>query len=264
MACSSVDRDASGRSVLKMKTILLWLFVNLMVWCPSALAQQPKKLPGDAARYLPLLVSEIDTYWPDLQPREYLAAKIDQESNWKLNAHLRTAREHGCGFGQFTIAYNKDGSTRFDALTETKRLDKSLANWNWQDCTNAVYQLRATVLKTKSEERPCVMTMRGNMNAKACGAAKYNGGAGSINKRVRLCRAKPGCEPDVWENNLMLQCPQAQVKVKGYGESFCEINSKYPGRVFDRMKKFSGYMYAPKLPVPVETNPLARDVLSSK
>lgn len=246
-----------------MKTILCWLFVQLMVWCPSANAQTPvKRLPGDAPIYLPLLVQEIDTFWPDLYPREYLAAKIDQESMWKLNARLVTSRELGCGFGQFTLAKNADGSVRFDALEETKRLDKSLAAWNWQDCANATYQLRAVVLKTKSEERSCVATMRGNMNAKACGAAKYNGGAGSVDKRIRFCRAKPGCQPDVWTDNLEKQCPQAQVRVAGYGESFCEINSKYPGRVFARMSKFSGHMTAPVKPV--EDHPLTKDVLPVK
>jgi hypothetical protein len=260
MARPYADHLQTGRPVLK--TVLFWLCVQLMVWCPSAQAQQPKKLPGDAAIYLPLLVAEINTFWPDLYPREYLAAKIDQESNWKMNAHLITAREHGCGFGQFTIAKNADGSVRFDALEETKRLDKSLAAWNWRECTNATYQLRAVVLKTHSEERPCIATMRGNMNAKACGAAKYNGGAGSINKRIRFCRAVPGCEADVWTDNLEKQCPQSQVKVKGYGETFCEINSKYPGRVFARMSKFTGYMYTP--PKTIETNPLVRDVLPVK
>jgi hypothetical protein len=253
MVSTPLDRHVFGKSVLK--TILFWLIMQLMVWCPSVQAKQPiKKLPGDAAIYLPILVSEIDTYWPNLYPREYMAAKIDQESNWKVNAHLRTQREHGCGFGQFTIAYRKDGSVRFDALSETKRLDKSLADWDWQDCTNALYQLRGTVLKTKSEERSCVAIMRDNINAKACGAAKYNGGAGSINKRVRFCRATPGCEPDLWTDNLEKQCPQSQVKVKGYGESFCEINSKYPARVFARMKKFNGLMFAPEVEIlkPVE------------
>lgn len=262
MARPSLDRhEACGPAV---KSVLFWLILQLAVWCPPAEAGQPiKKLPGDSAQYLPMLNNEINTYWPDLAPREYIPAQIDQESNWKQNAHLRTTREHGCGWGQFTIAYNADGSVRFDALTETKRLDKSLAGWDWQDCTNARYQLRAVVLKVKSAERACAATMRENINVKACNSAKYNGGSGSVDKRIRFCRAIKGCDPQVWENNLENQCPQGRVKVKGYGESFCEINSKYPGRVFDRMKKFKDAMNSP-ISKPLETNPLTRDVLPPK
>lgn len=203
---------------------------------------QSLKPPTVSLPLLPILSTEINTYWPTIPYREFPAGIIDQESNWKVNAHLRTSREHGCGYGQFTIAYNKDGSVRFDALTETKALDKSLANWNWLDCTNAVYQLRAVVLKLKSQQRSCDVIMSNSFGALKCNAAKYNGGAGSIDKRVRLCRATPGCDPTKWDNNLETQCPQAKIKVHGYGESFCEINSKYPGRVFDRARKFKGYV----------------------
>jgi hypothetical protein len=235
---------------LGMKKIIFWFLLPFLFFSLPAFGETVKvaKLPGDAEKYMPILVSEINTYWPDLQPRQFIAALIDQESNWKQNAQLRTEREHGCGWGQFTIAYNKDGTARFDALSETKRLDPSLANWNWEDCTNATYQLRAVVLKVKSAERGCTLIMKGNINVKACNAAKYNGGSGSVDKRVRYCRALQHCDPTVWTGNLELQCPQSNVKVKGYGESFCDINSKYPSRVFARMSKFNNVMVLPKAP----------------
>ncbi len=197
-----------------------------------------QKLPGDSAQLLPVLNNEINNFWPTLTPRSWIAAIPDQEGNWKLKATLKTSRELGCGLGQFTIAYDSTGKVRFDALEETKRLDPSLKDWNWKDCYNAQFQLRAIVLKMRALERNCSMMLTGNRNIKACNGAAYNGGAGSVTKRARTCRMDPKCDPEQWFGGLDTQCPQANVKVAGYGESFCMINSKYPGRVESRQYKF--------------------------
>lgn len=196
------------------------------------------KLPGDSAQLLPVLDKEIDTFWIDLTSRPWMASIPDQEANWKLKATLKTSRELGCGLGQFTMAYDAKGNVRFDALAETKRLDPSLKDWNWKDCYNAQYQLRGLVLKMRANERQCAMVMRGDRNIKACDGAAYNGGFGSVTKRIRACRMDPTCDAEEWFGHLDKQCPQANVKVAGYGESFCMINSKYPGRVEARMYKF--------------------------
>lgn len=209
-------------------------------FCTPTPSPAEVKLPGDSAQLLPVLKREIDTYWYKLSIREFPAGVVDQESNWKIAAKLKTKREFGCGLGQHTIAYNADGSVRFDAIAETRRLDPSLSGWTWQDCYNTTYQLRGTVLKLKLNNRDCEVTMANATEALKCSAAKYNGGAGSVTKRIRLCRAKPGCDPKIWEGNLNSQCAQSNVKQEGYGESFCEINAKYPGRVFTRMPKFKG------------------------
>jgi hypothetical protein len=212
---------------------LLGLLLSL-----SALAAG--KLPGESEKYLPQLGKEVSTYWPALTIREFPAGVIDQESNWKLNATLRTKREFGCGLGQFTIAYNADGSVRFNAVDEAKHMDRSLSGWDVKNCYEVTYQLRAVVLKLKMHSRNCSAYMRGDENSYKCAGGQYNGGAGSTTKRIRSCRATPGCEPSIWDANLDRQCPQSNVRVEGYGESFCEINSKYPARVWARMPKFRG------------------------
>lgn len=209
---------------------------------PVAPSVVVSRLPGDSALLLPILKSEIDTYWPDIYLREFPAGVIDQESNWKMKAALRTSREFGCGLAQFTIAYNANGSVRFNALEETKALDKSLSGWTLKDCYNERYQLRAVTLKLKLHAKQCDSMMIDSVNALKCAGGMYNGGAGSVAKRQRLCRAKAGCDFKVWDNHLDKQCPQSNAKVEGYGESFCQINSKYPGRVFQRMIKFKGYL----------------------
>jgi hypothetical protein len=218
------------------------LLFGLWLFCYSvSIANAQTKLPGDSARLLPVLNQEIETYWPTLVPREFIAGTIDQESNWKLKAQLKTSRELGCGLGQFTIAYKADGTVRFDALEETKRLHPSLKEWNWRDCSAAQFQLRAVVLKMKVNDRNCTPLMRNNIGVKACAASQYNGGAGGFAKRIRLCRMDKTCQPDAWYGNLELQCGQSNVKHVGYGESFCQINSNYPKRVFTRMTKFEGF-----------------------
>lgn len=197
-------------------------------------------LPGQAAQYLSELAAEIDTFWVSLPRREFPAGLIEQESNWKVSATLKTSRELGVGLGQFTKAYNADGSVRFDALAETKQLDKSLAGWSWQDPYNAQYQIRAVVLKLRANDKKCSVYLTGSDEQLACGAAVYNGGAGSITKRIRMCQVTAGCDDKKWFGNLDHMVAQSTVRAAGYGESFAEINSKYPARVFARMKKYVG------------------------
>lgn len=219
--------------------LLLPAVVLLCLAVPAA-AQVP--LPGDASRYLPQLRAELATTWPEVSPRAWVPALIEQESLWRVGATLRTAREHGCGLGQFTRAYAADGSVRFDALAETRALDRRLAGWSWADCARPDYQLRAVVVKLRMHDRQCQPLMRGNRQVKACAAAMYNGGAGSVAKRVRSCSLVAGCDARTWFGNLERQCPQSQQRVAGYGESFCQINSRYPGRVEARMNKYEEVM----------------------
>lgn len=220
--------------------IRVWvLLLALPLLMGLAQAQQPK-LPGQAEQLLPQLREQIDMVWPDLLLRPFPAGVISQESNWKPTARLKTHREFGCGLGQHTIAWNADGSVRFDSMAEMKALDPALRGWNLEDCYNVTYQLRATVLKLRMNDRGCEAVMENGVESLKCAAAKYNGGAGSVAKRIRACRATPNCNAGIWEQNLATQCPQSRVKVQGYGESFCDINSKYPGRVFKRMEPFAG------------------------
>lgn len=221
----------------------IWVLFACAV-CVHGKAAPLKKLPGEATTYLPVLVTEIDGYWPDMAVREFAAGLVEQESGWKSHATLKTDREFGCGLTQMTKSFNRDGSVRFDVLTETKRLDKSLAGWSWQDCYNAKYQLRGMLLKTKANERNCKTWMDTPLDIKKCDGSVYNGGAGGFSTRIRLCRAKKDCNPRLWDGNLEKQCAAAKTKVKGYGESFCEINSQYPGRILNRMDKYKPYMYS--------------------
>ncbi len=219
---------------------LVFAVIYMLMTFPTA--GHAQKLPGESAKLLPALVEEVDIYWNDIPDYVFPPGLIDLESNWKPTAMLRTSRELGCGLGQFTIAKDAKGGVRFDALTEAKGLDRSLAQWDWRDCQATKFQMRAVVLKLKQLFRTCQITMLDSKNALMCVGGGYNGGAGSVTKRQRFCRAIEGCNPKIWQGHLDKQCPQSQVKVQGYGESFCDINSKYPSRIYDRMPKFRPVM----------------------
>jgi hypothetical protein len=201
-------------------------------------------LPGQADALLPVLKEEMASYWPDETPRAWVPALIEQESGWRPTAQLRTAREQGCGLIQITRAYNANGTVRMDALADYKQLDPSLAGWSWQDCAAVRYQLRAGVLKLRSNDVLCRrMGLSDNREVKACAAAIHNGGAGNMAKRIRTCRADDGCDPARWFANLERKCPQSRARMAGYGESLCEINSRYPARVEGRMGKYEKPMH---------------------
>jgi len=195
-------------------------------------------LPNDAARLLPLLKQEVAAYWPTVTPVTWIPALIEQESLWKAKATLKTSREHGCGLGQFTKAYREDGSVRFDALEETRALDPSLATWGWRDCANVQFQLRGAILKLKVNDRACHPLMFNERESRACSGAMYNGGSGSVFRRIRTCGLDGNCDPTRWFGHLELKAPQSTTRHKGYGESFAEINSKYPARVEARQPKY--------------------------
>lgn len=216
------------------------IFLIGLIFSLPTLSAVSAKLPGQSEQYLPLLGDVITLYWPEIPNRLFPAGVIMQESGWKEKATLKTSRELGCGLGQFTKTYDSQGRIRFDTLTDLTNASPTLRGWTWQDCYNVKYQLKAVVIKLKMGDRDCRAAMNGPLNQLACDAAKYNGGAGSVTKRIRYCQAKKDCDPREWFNNLEKQCPQSNKRVAGYGESFCEINSKYPGRVFKHMVRFTG------------------------
>lgn len=209
---------------------------------PRAIASD---LPSGAQRDLPILQAEINHRWPDMPMPSVLGALIEQESHWKAHATLKTAREEGVGYGQFTRAYRADGSLRFDALDETRQLDPALSGWSWATRYDATYQLRAVVVKN----RDCFHRLRpllpDDYNALAMCDAAYNGGLAGVYAERRLCAAVAACDPGRWFGHVELHSTKSRVKWRGYGASAFEINRHHVRAVLiERRPKYVAAMGA--------------------
>jgi hypothetical protein len=212
----------------------------------TALAQE---IPANARLYLPILLQEIDTHWPDVSLRSVLGAQVEQETCasltsrrcWNPSTELKTSREYGFGLGQITV------TKRFDTFSEVKRLDPTLKAWKWADRYDPVLQLRALVLKDRYnvERFPLASTP---LDSLRFGIAAYNGGLGGMIKDINLCRSTPGCDPGRWEGHVEKTSLKSRKKWKGYGQSAYEINRGYVRNIFGpRREKYIVPMDTPLL-----------------
>lgn len=199
-------------------------------------------IPVKALLYLPLLAVEINAYWPELHNRAILAGQIEQETCitlrhdkcWNPRTELKTSREYGFGFGQITI------TDRFNVFDELRQDHESLHGWLWHDRYNPQYQLRALVLKDRSEWSAMHFAAN-NYERTAFMLSAYNGGRSGVFKDRRLCAAKQGCDPDRWFGHVELESFRSKVAVKGYGQSFYSINRDYVRSiVHTRSKRYIG------------------------
>ena len=216
-------------------------------------AAQPVVPPQRALDLMPVVVSAIDTYWPDLPQRSFIPAQIEQETCislkhskcWSTKAQLKTDREYGFGLGQFTVAYNKDGTVRFNAWEDVKRLHKDLKKWEWADRLNPTLTIKAIVIKNSVTWRKAVFPTADKFNRLAFVASEYNGG--STKKDRLLCAKTAKCDSTRWfhePDKLALEDVSTKSKVasKGYGQSFFKINREYVVNVLKvRNKKYVPY-----------------------
>lgn len=208
-------------------------------------------LPALALIYIPVLLGEIDKHWPEFGDPPIMAGQIEQETCfsltnkncWNPNVELKTSREYGFGLGQITIAYNEDGSERFNTFTEVKELDASLAAWEWQNRYKADMQLRALVIKNR-------------FNASRVEAATtddhilfmlyaYNGGLGALLGDISRCRQKEGCDPLRWFGNVELTSNKSKKPFGGAygGASAWSISHEYGPRIYERSEKYRDYIH---------------------
>ena len=209
------------------------------------LAFSPRALAWEPPKDLPILQEEIAARWPSMPMPSMLAALVEQESLWKVRATLKTSREEGVGYGQFTRAYTADGRLRFDSLAEVITMDKSLASWSWADRYNPRMQLRAVVVKNRECYRRYITLAADAYNALAFCDSAYNGGLGGLAQDRRLCAMKEGCNPKVWFKNVELTSAKSDVKWKGYGQSARGINRTHVKNVMVvRRPKYLSVMVA--------------------
>jgi hypothetical protein len=225
----------------------LLLSLALLVIGFASAAAQP--IPKNAVQYLPELVYIQRDIWPAAPMPSFLAAQVEQETCitlthskcWNPRAELRTSRENGIGLGQFTRAYNANGSIRFDKIAELSSTYQSLRGWSWAKRYDPHYQLIAIVEMNKGiygRQRDAASTR----DRLAFSLSAYNGGEGAVLQDRRLCANTKGCNPAKWDGNVAKTSLKSKVPKPGYGKSFYAINREYVTNVLDvRRPKYEPY-----------------------
>jgi hypothetical protein len=199
---------------------------------PARPPQIYKDVAARAVEYGPLLADKQRALWPDAPQPWTLAGLIEQETGpcphgrqcWNARAELKTYREYGFGLGQITIAYNADGSERFNEFAELKRKYSSLAAWRYADRYDPGYQLTAIVEMVHALWRraPPAQTQDDTW---AFTDASYNGGLGALLQDRRYCANSAGCNPLVWFGHVETHSLKSKAPQKAYGgQSFYKIN----------------------------------------
>jgi hypothetical protein len=207
---------------MKLIAILFGMLVSSYSLTASAIPNTDASMLAKAQPYIQTLKQEIANLWPDMPIPSYFAAQIEQESLWNPRAELKTAREYGFGFGQFTI------TPKFNAFTEVKAMSPRLKSWDYDDRFNPQMQIIAVIVKNKANYVGCKPLMKNDWESMACVAASYNGGYGGFVSDRRLCGNTKGCDPGKWWGNVENTSLKSRTKWQGYGKSAYEINREYP------------------------------------
>lgn len=223
----------------------------VMAACQPVFAQDVKTyIPEQAKEHLPTLKAQAKEVWPDFFAPNYFAALIEHESCislkhskcWNPKSRLKSDREEGAGLGQLTRAFKADGSTRFDALEDAKRLDKKgLNDLRWETVySRPDLQMRVLILMTRANWNridKLVPDLEGKL---AMTDAAYNGGVGGLLNERRSCSLRGDCDPNKWFGNVEKTCLKS-TKPLYAGRSACDINRHHVSDVLNtRMPKYKG------------------------
>ena len=201
----------------------LFLLVAILAFSArSSIAYTQQGMLLRAAPYAPVVKSQLTELWPGMPLPSFIAAQIEQESLWNPRAELKTSREYGFGFGQFTI------TPRFNAFEEVKAMHPKLRDWAYEDRFNPTKQIIAVIVKDHGLYRQCRPLMATDFERLACVGASYNGGYGGFVSDRRLCGNTQGCDPTLWFGNVERTSMKSRQRWQGYGKSGFEINREYP------------------------------------
>ena len=214
--------------------VILWLAVEVFGGS-QAIAQDARTyIPAGAKVYAPLLVEKQMLIWPKAPEPWTLAGLVEQESCislthsrcWNPRAELRTSREYGFGFGQITVAYNPDGSVRFNKFEELRSAHDSLRGWTWAERYDPGYQLTAIVEMTLGLWRRLAADPGASTTDHwAFVLSGYNGGVAGVLQDRRLCANTSGCDPSRWFGHVERTSLKSKTPQPAYGgRSWFEIN----------------------------------------
>lgn len=191
-----------------------------------------------AQQYLPIYREVVSVHWPQMPMQHIPCGQVEQESSWKATATLKTPRELGRGLTQMTVAYNKDGSERFNIYREAVKW-RALKGWNWrQDPYNVQYQLTFLVLQDQMNYavlRPLFINEEETWKA---ALVSYNAGRGRVMSRLAVARARES-PADRWTSGLDQAHGPKEDRIL-YGRPLWQAVNEYPVKVFRRAEKYRG------------------------
>ena len=207
-------------------------------------------IPTKAVTYLPLVKQEATRIMPDFTTPWYFGALIEHESCislkhsrcWSPTSQLLSKRERGAGLSMLTIAYNADGSTRFDSLTDLRRANmRELKELSWNNILERPdLQIRSLILMTKSNYS-IFREVDDPYQRLAMTDVAYNAGASRVKKNRLQCSLAKHCDPDIWFDNVEKHCT-ASKKPMYAGRSACDILTHHPrDTMMTRMPKYYPY-----------------------
>lgn len=205
-------------------------------------------IPPQAFTFRNIIKKELNMYFPDLYNYNYIPSLIEHESCislkhkkcWNSMSRLKTAREEGAGLGQITRTFNKDGSIRFDMLSEmAKRYKTELKEAKWETIYQRPdIQIRIIILMLRDDYKKLYAIKNPEHRMHMVDAA-YNGGLDGVLKERRACGLAKNCNPNIWFNNVEKICLKSKKALYGT-RSACDINRHHVKDVFyNNMPKYN-------------------------
>jgi uncharacterized membrane protein len=234
-------KNSAVASAIVFATVVL--FMMLVVWLAVAKAEcYDQKMLKRASPYIPKLVSTFDKYWDKAPLRYFEGGKIEQESSWNRLAELHTSRELGVSFSQLTIAYNANGTVRFNKFEEAKARYKELQRWEWKDRFNAEKNFIFIVLEDRRNFMLMKPYFQDNLNRWAALMIAYNAGSGTVWNRRAICKTTEGCDSSKWFGGLDTVRMLFENKLL-YGRPLWKARNEYPDKIiFQRSPKYMGLL----------------------
>lgn len=232
-----------------MKRLVLVLTAFLL--SGQVLAQNVKTyIPPAAFEWLPVIHTEVQRVFSCAPSLGYFGGLGEQESCislkhskcWNTHSTLKTDRELGVGLFQITKAYRKDGTVRFDTLSDLRNKYRSeLKDLSWDNvATRGDLQIRAMVLLVKDVYDGLYMVTDPMERLKMTDSG-YNQGLRAVYNDRQLCGLTKGCNPQRWFDNVEKTSSRAGVVI--YGARTAEsINREHVSSVFKlRLPKYDNY-----------------------
>ena len=232
------------------------VFVGLLSFFAGQVRAAAPAVPTAALQHLPQLQQQLQQVWPDMPEPAYLGALIEHESCitlthrrcWQPSSRLKTTREEGAGLGQLTRAWRPDGSLRFDALAEARRVDpRGLADLRWDTVyTRPDLQMRVIALTTRANYLRLAPLVADHPHRLAMADAAYNGGMGGLLNERRACGLAAGCNPQQWWGHVERHCLKSKQPLYA-GRSACDINRHHVADVLlTRLPRYRAYLPPPQ------------------